>query len=100
MSQFTGSESYGSDVKLGERYRDPQTGIEGVATSIHFYQYACERVTLEMVAKDGELKEYTFDAPRLENAATGERARTERTGGPGGDSDRPGNPARATGARR
>lgn len=75
---------YTTDIKLGETYCDPQTGIRGVATSIHFYQYACERVTLEFLKGDGELQENTFDAPRLENVKTpGVRATTERTGGPG-----------------
>jgi hypothetical protein len=77
------AQKYASDVKLGEKYRDPQTGIEGTSTSIHFYQYACERVTLEVVTPDGKLEEYTFDSPRLENVATKKRATTTRTGGPG-----------------
>lgn len=57
---------YKSDIVLGKRYRDPQTGIEGVATGLHFYQFACERVTLEVRTKQDEIKEYSFDAPRLE----------------------------------
>lgn len=94
-----GTEKYGSDIKLSERYRDPQTGIEGVATSIHFYQYACERVTLEVMVQ-GKLEEYTFDAPRLERVATGERARAARTGGPGGSVLASAVAERSTGARR
>jgi hypothetical protein len=43
-----------TDIDLGEKYLDPQTGIQGTATSIHFYQYACERVTLEVVLHKGE----------------------------------------------
>jgi hypothetical protein len=78
-----------TDIDLGEKYLDPQTGIQGTATSIHFYQYACERVTLEVVLHKGELKEYTFDAPRLQHAETGERATTTRTGGPGSSVDQP-----------
>lgn len=78
-----GNEKYASDIKLGVKYRDPQTGIEGTATSIHFYQYACERTTLELRLPDGNLAEYTFDSPRLVSVETGERARSERTGGPG-----------------
>lgn len=79
-----GREAYKSDITLGERYRDTQTSIEGVATALHFYQHACERVTLEAVSgKTGELIEYGFDAPRLvavERPA--EPVRQQRTGGP------------------
>lgn len=74
--------SYGSDIKLGEKYVDRQTGIEGVATAMHFYQHGCERATLEFVKSDGELQEITFDAPRLTSLVTGVTARTTRTGGP------------------
>lgn len=74
--------TYKSDVRLGEKYRDDQTGIEGVATSAHFYQHACERITLEYVKPDGELQEVTFDAPRLASVRTGKTATTTRTGGP------------------
>ena len=85
MNPFTqGSEKYRSDVVLGERYRDTQTGIEGVATSLHFYQHACERVTLEAVSgKTGELIEYAFDAPRVLAVERPEApVRQQRTGGP------------------
>lgn len=74
---------YATDIKLGERYLDPQTGLEGTATSLHFYQFSCERVTLEVMARDGKLEEYTFDSPRLENCKTKQRATTTKTGGPG-----------------
>jgi hypothetical protein len=74
--------TFKTDIKLGERYRDDQTGLEGVAASIHFYQHACERVTLEMVKSDGELMEVTFDSPRLTSLRTGERATADKTGGP------------------
>lgn len=85
MNPFTqGSEKYRSDITLGERYRDTQTGIEGVATSLHFYQHACERVTLEAVSgKTGELIEYAFDAPRVVAVAAPDVAiAQQRTGGP------------------
>lgn len=79
-----GSVTYHSDITLGKRYRDPQTGITGTATAVYFFQYACERVALETVKSDGELKEYTFDAPRLETVEERpKRVRTDRTGGPG-----------------
>ncbi len=69
---------------MGERYKDAQTGIEGVATSLHFYQHACERVTLEAVSgKTGELVEYAFDAPRIVAVAAPDMpVRQQRTGGP------------------
>lgn len=71
-----------SDIILGEKYLDEQTGIEGTATSIHFYQHACERVGLEFLKNDGELQEITFDAPRLTLKSTGVQATSEKTGGP------------------
>ena len=74
--------TFKTDIRLGERYRDEQTGIEGVATSAHFYQHACERITLEFLKNDGELQEVTFDAPRLTSVRTGIKAVTTRTGGP------------------
>lgn len=75
-------QSFKTDIKLGERYRDDQTGIEGVATSVHFYQHACERVSLEYVNKDGDVVEVVFDSPRLTNLRTNITAVTTRTGGP------------------
>ena len=41
------STKFRSDVVMGDRYRDPLTGFEGVATGVTFYLHACERVTLE-----------------------------------------------------
>lgn len=78
----TGTEKYRSDIKLGERYTDTQTGLTGVATALHFYQHACERVTLETLKTDGELMEGAFDAPRLRHVESGRVAETTRTGGP------------------
>lgn len=76
--------SYKSDVQLGERYRDEQTGFEGVATTVTFYQHACERVCIETYdAARQEIKEAVFDSPRLVSVKTGKAARTDRTGGPG-----------------
>jgi hypothetical protein len=85
MTAFNeGREEYRSDIELGVRYRDKQTGIEGTATALHFYQFACERVTIEAVSKQsGELQEYGFDAPRLVSVeAPEEPVRQQRTGGP------------------
>lgn len=78
--------SYHTDIVLGERYRDEQTGIEGTAVGLHFYQFGCERVSLESVNK-GEIKEYGFDAPRLTRVSTGVTAKTDKTGGPARHSD-------------
>lgn len=77
-----GKANYETDIRLGEKYRDEQTGIEGHATCVAFYQHGCERVTLEVVAK-GKITSYGFDAPRLKSLVTGEQATTPRTGGPG-----------------
>lgn len=78
-----GKETYHTDIKLGERYRDEQTGFEGVATSIYFFQYACERILLERVnPKDDKIEETAFDAPRLTHIATGKVSTSRKTGGP------------------
>lgn len=79
-----GREAYKSDIVLGERYQDKQTGFEGIATGLHFYQHACERVTLEALnIKSGELLELNFDAPRLVAVAKPDEAvRQQQTGGP------------------
>ena len=76
--------NYKSDIVLGERYRDAQTGFEGVATSTTFYQHACERVCVETYDADRrEVKTEVFDAPRLTSVRTNATAKTTRTGGPG-----------------
>lgn len=81
--------SYKSDIKLGEEYKDIQTGIKGIATAVYFYLHGCERVNLEVV-KDGEIKEYTFDSPRMVSVKTNIKATTNRTGGPAkGNTSRP-----------
>lgn len=51
-------------VKLGEKYRDSITGLEGVATARTEYLYGCVRVVLEAV-KDGKPEELWFDEQRL-----------------------------------
>lgn len=89
---------FASDVKLGEKYRDEQTGIEGIATSVHFYQFACERITLEFLKKDGELMTETFDAPRLRaiHPTDSIKLKVTKTGGPA----RPGETRSVEGGRR
>lgn len=77
-----GENAYKSDLKLGERYRDQATGIEGVLTSIHFYQHACERGTIRYVNGQQDVIEASFDAPELVHIESGKTATTERKGGP------------------
>lgn len=72
---------YRSDIKLGEKYRDRQTGFEGHAVAVYFYEHACERVEIKALV-DGEIKSYVFDALELESVKTGVRATSTRTGGP------------------
>jgi hypothetical protein len=75
--------NFETDIVLGERYRDKQTGFEGVATCVSFFQHACERVMLESYdAAKQDVKEYVFDAPRLVHVETGKQAETTKTGGP------------------
>lgn len=72
-----------TDIIFGDKYEDVVTGLQGTATAITHYQFACERITLEFL-KDGELKYESFDAPRMRHIKTGAVATTTRTGGPGG----------------
>lgn len=90
-----GKTKYLSDIVLGERYRDEQTGYEGVATAICFFQHACERVTIETydpVRKS--VIEQAFDAPRLTSLKTAQVATSAKTGGPHDMPARPGVGAR------
>lgn len=76
--------TYASDVVLGDKYRDSQTGFEGIATAIYFFQYGCERVQLEQFDKKAsDIRAITFDAPRLVNVKTGKTPVVTKTGGPG-----------------
>ena len=74
-------QQYESDIVLGERYREEQTGLTGTATAIYFFMNGCERVCIELLNSDGDLKEYAFDAPRLIHEVTGVQATSKRTGG-------------------
>lgn len=74
---------YTSDIRLGERYVDEQTGFEGVATSMTFFQHACERVAVETYdAERREVKVEIFDSPRLTHVTTDVKAKSPRPGGP------------------
>lgn len=75
--------TFETDIVLGDKYKDEQTGIEGTAISVHFYQFACERVDIEAVI-EGKIVEYFFDAPRLSHVASGKKVEVQdgKTGGP------------------
>jgi hypothetical protein len=70
-----------TDIVLGELYEDADTGLQGVADSIHFYRNACERVVLKYV-HDGDLKDASFDAVDLIHVDSGKQAKSRKTGGP------------------
>lgn len=71
-----------SQIVLGERYRDSVSGYEGVATGVAFFLHGCERVTVEQwVESAGDMRELTFDAPRLVHVDTAKPVRSDRTGG-------------------
>ena len=76
--------AYKSDIVLGEKYRDDQTGLEGIAVAIYFYQHGCERVTLEHFDEIKKvINSTTLDAPRLTHIKTNKKVTVSRTGGPG-----------------
>lgn len=73
--------SYKSDIVLGEKYRDKNTDLEGIATAVYFFQHSCERVQLDYV-HDGDLKQVAFDALQLVHLKSGKQATSDKTGGP------------------
>lgn len=82
MNPFTkGSESYRSDIVLGEQYREKSTGLVGKAVCIAFFEHACERVTLRYL-HDGDIKEAGFDAPEVEHVETKKTPVQQKSGGP------------------
>jgi hypothetical protein len=76
-----GSETYRTDLVLGENYREKSTGLVGKAICIAFFEHACERVTLRYL-HDGDIKEASFDAPEVELVMNGETPIQQMTGGP------------------
>lgn len=77
------STTFPSDINLGEEYVDAQTGYKGIATSVTFFQHACERVCIESFDKKRQqVIEQVFDAPRLTNTKTKKTAVVTKTGGP------------------
>jgi len=71
-----------TDIVLGDRYRDTATGFVGTATSVYFYEHACERVCLKGMNGQGEVVEYVFDSPEVEHAETKVVPVVAKTGGP------------------
>lgn len=74
--------SYESDLKLGERYKDNTTGIEGTLVAVHFYEHACERGTIRYVNAQRDVCESSFDAPELVHLESGQTATADKPGGP------------------
>lgn len=76
--------AFQSDIVLGQEYEDTQSPAKGIATAIYFFQFGCERVSLETYDESSkEMRTLTVDAPRLRHVETGKVATTTRTGGPG-----------------
>lgn len=69
-------------ITLGKEYVDQHTGFRGRASSIHYYEYGCERVQLESL-HEGTIKLETFDLPRLLDGETLDQAKSPepKTGG-------------------
>jgi hypothetical protein len=76
--------TFRTEIEFDKKYRDKNTGFEGTATQMYFYQHGCERVLLKGMNTQGEIVEYVFDAPELEDAATkrGIKLLDRKTGGP------------------
>lgn len=74
--------SYASDLRMGEKYEDKTTGIQGHLVAVHFYEHACERGTLRYVNGQQDVQEATFDAPELVHVDTRMVATASKPGGP------------------
>lgn len=70
---------------MGERYTDSVHAREGVATCYAIHLTGCNRVCLEWVDKDGDVKEMWVDETRLEGVEL-----AARENGPGPDPKRRG----------
>lgn len=76
--------NYKSQIVMGEEYVDEQSGFQGIATAIYFYQFGCARVNVEAYDKSRkEIRSLTFDAPRLTHVKSKKRVTVKETGGPG-----------------
>jgi len=73
--------TYESDIILGDEYQDKITEVIGVATSVHFYRNACERVVLTYKNK-GMVVDASFDATDLIHQETQEEVKSKLPGGP------------------
>jgi hypothetical protein len=74
-----------TNIELGKKYRDKQTGYEGTAAAIYFFEHGCERVELKSLTRhSGELAIAVFDAPELVEVATEEPVTlvAKKAGGP------------------
>ena len=81
-----GTKYYESQIILGRKYRHRRSGTEGWATSITFFENACERVILESYERNKLTGKLTttesFDSVELVDAETGDDVSTAKPGGP------------------
>lgn len=55
-----------SKVELGKKYKDIVHGVEGIATTYCSYLTGCDRVTLQYLDKDGNIKDRFLDVTQCE----------------------------------
>lgn len=72
---------------LGNTYRDPISGWEGVATARYEYLNGCVRVELSAADKDGKPDSFVFDHEQLVQVVGSDKVAdipepARRTGGP------------------
>ena len=78
-------------VQLGKKYKDIVHGIEGVAVTYCNYLTGCDRVSLDYIDKNGNLKSHFVDVTRCEEITKFKQIKIptqktedgEKTGGPG-----------------
>jgi hypothetical protein len=63
--------SFETSIEFGERYRDKNSGYEGVATALYFYEFGCARVSLVSMDDKGDVKDLSFDEQSLVKVGTG-----------------------------
>ena len=69
-------------IKLGKKYKDSLSGIEGRATAITEYEYGCRRVALEWLGKNSDGNKCCVEAWFDEERLIGKESKA-RKGGPG-----------------
>lgn len=79
---MTRGQKYETELKLGDRYKDSTTGIDGHLVAIHFYEHACVRGTLRYVDSMGNPQEVSFDAPEMVHVETDKPITADKPGGP------------------